>query len=202
MDNISEIYLSFYPLLENAASGDGSFFKTALGEIKREFKEYNITGAEKAKLLIGFITSAHSGIASSAQKGALELARLACTLPAETAQAENAAANLAKEAEVKAAQLIRLNAETELILKRIEALSEQAVSGGISAVFRAVSEMMGNMAQGGIAAPLQLIEASRAFICAAMRHINSLKPGTFTDSEMQQVSSGNVEMNSDNRIGG
>jgi hypothetical protein len=182
MSGIIDTYLSLYPLLEEAAAGEGSLFRKALGEIKREFQEYNITGAEKAKLLAAFVSSAYGNIAASSQKGALELARLATGRELEGTERELAAENLAKDGEVKAAQIAKINAEAVLTEKRAEAVTEREVSTALTGMFRGVSEMLGFMAQGGVAAPEQLIEASASFLSAARKHIDSLKPDLWGDS--------------------
>jgi hypothetical protein len=179
MSDIVDSYLSIYPLAENIATGEGSLFKASLEEIKREFREYNITGSDKAKLMISFISSAYGHVSASAQKGALELSRLACTLPADLTEREKTAENIAKEIEVKTAQLARLAAETELLSKRAAALKEQEVSTALTGALRALSDMIASMAQGGVTPPVQITEAVTSFISASVKHINSLKPGLF-----------------------
>jgi hypothetical protein len=179
MNDIVDSYLAIYPLAESIATRDGSFFKESLEEIKREFCEYNITGSDKAKLLISFISSAYGHISASAQKGALELSRLACTLPSDLTEREKTTENIAKEIEVKTAQLARLAAEAELLLKRAAALNEQEVSAALTGALRALSDMIAGMAQGGITPPVQITEAVTSFISATVQHINSLKPELF-----------------------
>ncbi|MDR2104883.1 MAG: hypothetical protein LBP51_03905 [Deferribacteraceae bacterium] len=165
MQKIVESYLAIYPLVKAAEVEEGSFYKNVLDEIRGEFQTYNITGGEKAKLLISFISSAYSEITTIAHKSALELARLSCTLPLEEA--------------LSAGQGEKAEAESKLILKRLENLREQEVTTALTGIFRALSELLGNMAQGGISAPPEFVEVCSSFISASMKHINSLKPDIF-----------------------
>lgn len=107
-------YGEVYPRVEALVSDQARLYARGLEDLERLYGEWNITGAEKAKLMAQYVVNATTALISGSQQMALSLLERAYTLPVDIARKDAETATYRKQLELMQAQIGNTDADSLL----------------------------------------------------------------------------------------